>query len=112
MRKIKTDKKDALKLGNYCINKWLDLREYVPADDVRKTLKMLNRQYIQFNKMLVAQKNNLISVLDSVFPNANKLFTSPRRESDGHEKWIDFLTVDTTHEHFYNVLSRSPDDSH
>lgn len=71
---------------------WLDLREYVPADDIRKTLKLLNRQYIQFNKMFVAQKNNLISVLDSVFSNANKLFTSQRRESDGNEKWIDFIS--------------------
>lgn len=91
VRKIKTDKKDAFKLANYALDRWLDLREYLPADDVRKTLKLLNRQYIQFNKQLVAQKNSLISILDSAFPNANKLFTSPRRESDGHEKWIDFV---------------------
>lgn len=37
------------------------------------------------------QKNSLIALLDCCFPNANTLFTSPRRESDGHEKWVDFV---------------------
>lgn len=90
VRKIKTDKKDSLKLASYTLDKWLDLRKYVPADDIRKTLKTINRQYIQYNKILVMQKNNLISLLDSCFPDVNKLFTSPQRESDGHEKWVDF----------------------
>lgn len=91
VRKIKTDKKDSLKIASFALDKWLDLREYIPADDIRKTLKILNRQYIQYNKILVMQKNSLISLLDSCFPNVNTLFTSPRRESDGHEKWIDFV---------------------
>lgn len=91
VRKVKTDKKDSLKIASFAIDKWLDLSEYIPADDIRKTLKILNRQYIQYNKILVMQKNNLISLLDSCFPNANTLFTSPRRESDGHEKWIDLV---------------------
>lgn len=91
VRKVKTDKKDSLKIASFAIDKWLDLREYIPANDIRKTLKILNRQYIQYNKILVMQKNNLISLLDSCFPNVNTLFTSPRRESDGHEKWVDFV---------------------
>lgn len=91
VRKVKTDKKDSLKIASFALDKWLDLREYIPADDIRKTLKILNRQYIQYNKILVMQKNNLIALLDSCFPNVNKLFTSPRRESDGHEKWVDFV---------------------
>ena len=91
VRKIKTDKKDSLKIASYALDKWLDLREYVPADDLRKTLKIMNRQYIQYNKILTMQKNNLIALLDSCFPNANTLFSSPRRESDGHEKWVDFV---------------------
>ncbi len=92
VRKVKTDKKDALKIANFALNKWLELREYIPAEDTRKTLKVLNRQYAQYNKILVMQKNNLIALLDSCFPNANTLFSSPRRESDGHEKWVDFVS--------------------
>ncbi len=91
VRKVKTDKKDSLKLASYALDKWLELREYVPADDIRKTLKIVNRQYAQYNKILTMQKNSLIALLDSCFPNANKLFSSPRRESDGHEKWVDFV---------------------
>lgn len=78
VRKVKTDKKDSLKIASFAIDKWLDLHEYIPANDIRKTLKILNRQYVQYNKILVMQKNNLISLLDSCFPNANTLFTSPR----------------------------------
>lgn len=78
VRKVKTDKQDSLKIASLAIDKWLDLREYIPANDIRKTLKILNRQYVQYNKILVMQKNNLISLLDSCFPNANTLFTSPR----------------------------------
>lgn len=91
VRKVKTDKKDAFKLAGFALDKWLELREYIPVDEIRKTLKIINRQYDQYNKILVMQKNNLIALLDSFFPNANTLFSSPRRESDGHEKWVDFV---------------------
>lgn len=106
VRKVKTDKKDSLKIASFAIDKWLDLREYIPADDIRKTLKILNRQYIQYNKILVMQKNNLIALLDSCFPNVNTLFTSPHRESDGHEKWIDFV-MKFPHIHSVSKLSLS-----
>ncbi len=97
IRKVKTDKKDALKLASYALDKWVDLLEYIPEEDIRKTLKILNRQYIQYTKIQTMQKNNLISLLDTVFPNANSLFTSPQRKSDGHEKWGDFVSK------FYHV---------
>lgn len=93
LRKVKTDKKDALKLASYALDRWTELEEYIPADEQRKTLKMLNRQYNQSNKIQTMMKNNLISLTDSVFPGINKLFTSPERQSDGHEKWVDFLNA-------------------
>lgn len=80
VRKVKTDKIDALKIASFALDKWLKLREYTPASPIRKTLKVLNRQYIKLNKMLVMQKNNFIALLDCCFPCANKLFASPRRE--------------------------------
>ncbi|EKC56125.1 Transposase IS116/IS110/IS902 family, partial [human gut metagenome] len=64
IRKAKTDKKDAIKLASFALDKWLDLNEYTPAEDLRATLKFLNRQYIQYTKMLTMLKNNLISLLD------------------------------------------------
>lgn len=91
MRKVKTDKVDALRIAAFTLDRWLELRKYEPADTVRKTLKVMNRQCLNLNKIFVMQKNNLISLLDSVFSGANNLFTSPCRETDGHEKWVDFV---------------------
>ncbi len=91
VRKVKTDRIDALKIASFALDKWMKLREYTPAGTVRKTLKIMNRQCIKLNKILVMQKNSFIALLDCCFPNANTLFTSPRRESDGHEKWVDFV---------------------
>lgn len=91
VRKVKTDKIDALRIASFTIDRWLELREYEPAETIRKTLKIMNRQCSNLNKMLVMQKNNLIALTDSCFPGVNTLFTSPGRESDGHEKWVDFL---------------------
>ncbi len=91
LRKAKTDKKDSLKIASYTIDRWLDLNEYIPAEDLRQTLKTLNRQYIQNTKIQTMMKNNLIALIDTTFPCINKRFTSPKRESDGHEKWVDFV---------------------
>ena len=91
VRKVKTDRLDAIKIASYALDKWSKLREYRPAEALRKTLKIMNRQYIEFGKMLVMQKNSLIALMDSLFPGANTLFCSPTRKSDGHEKWVDFV---------------------
>ncbi len=40
--------------------------------------------------MQTVLKYNLITLLDMVFPNANRLFSSPIR-GDGSEKWVDFV---------------------
>ena len=37
-------------------------------------------------------KNNLISLLDTTFPDANRLFSSNLR-ADGSEKWVDFVAA-------------------
>lgn len=91
LRKPKTDKKDSLKIAAYALSYWIDLKKYVPQEDLRKSLKLLNRQYQQSSKLKTMMNNNLISLLDLTFPRINKLFTSPSRNSDGHEKWVDFI---------------------
>jgi len=90
LRRAKTDKKDALKLANYALDHWLSLPRYVPEKDTRLMLKNSYRQYEQYSKLRTMLKNNLISLLDQVFPAVNRLFNSPRRV-DGSEKWVDFV---------------------
>ena len=90
LRRAKTDKKDAIKLANYALDHWLSLPRYLPAGDTRLMLKTCHHQYEQLSKMRTMQKNNLISLLDITFPDANKLFSSPPR-ANGSEKWVDFV---------------------
>lgn len=90
IRKAKTDKHDAIKLASMVLDRWLDLKEYIPEDNIRQTLKICNRQYNLYSKMKTMLKNNLIALLDQTFPGVNNLFCSPARKSDGHEKWVDF----------------------
>lgn len=89
IRKIKTDKADAVKIANYGLTNWVFLKQYAPEDDTRLLLKTCNRQYGQYMKLRIALKNNLIALLDQTFPGINTLFSSPARP-DGHEKWLDF----------------------
>jgi len=91
IRRVKTDKVDALKIAGYCLDKWVNLKTFIPACEHRKMLKTYNRQLSTYAKIKSVLKNNLISLLDQTFPFANELFTSPARSSDGHEKWIDFV---------------------
>lgn len=90
LRRAKTDKKDAVKLANYGLDHWLSLPRYVPEEDTRLLLKNCYRQYQQYAKVQTMMKNNLISLLDMIFPAVNCLFSSSAR-ADGSEKWVDFI---------------------
>jgi len=91
IRRVKTDKADAVKLANYALQHWLELPKYTPQEDIRRQLKICSRQYEKYSKLKTMLVNNLIALTDSVFPGVNELFTSPPRKTDGHEKWLDFL---------------------
>ena len=91
IRRDKTDKTDSLKIAGFCVCKWPNLKRHCPEDELRKTLKIYNRQLAEYVKIKTMLKNNLIALTDQVFPGVNKLFTSQPRDLDGHEKWIDFL---------------------
>ena len=90
VRKVKSDKKDALKIAKYGLDNWLILREHTTMDTTRQQLKLFSRQYNMYMKMATAMQNNLISLLDKTFPSANDLFDSPVRDN-GHQKWVDFV---------------------
>jgi transposase len=105
IRRVRTDKVDSLKIAGYCLDKWAKLERHELVPDNRKMLKTYNRQLSEYNKIRTMLKNNLISLLDQVFPGVNDLFSSPARDSDGHEKWIDFVAA-FPHCHRVASLSR------
>ena len=63
-----------MKLANYGLDRWLTLPRYVPEEDTRLMLKTCYRQYQQYSKVQTMLKNNLISLLDTAFPDVNRLF--------------------------------------
>ena len=90
IRKRKNDRDDAIKAANYGLSNWLELPKYIPEEDIRQSLKAFCRQYSKYSKIKLMLTNNLISLLDQSFPGLKELFSSPTRERDGHEKWVDF----------------------
>lgn len=89
LRRVKTDKADAMKIARYALDNWADLRDYTPMDTIRYNLKTLNRQFQLASKQRTASSNNLIALLEQSFPGVRKCFDSPVR-SDGTQKWVDF----------------------
>lgn len=90
LRRVKTDKADAVKIARYALDNWADLRDYTPMDTIRYDLKTLNRQFQLASKQRTASANNLIALLEQSFPGIRKCFDSPVR-SDGTQKWVDFV---------------------
>ncbi len=56
VRKVKTDKKDAFKIANYALNKWSELREYIPAEAREKRLKSLIGSILSTTKYLSCRR--------------------------------------------------------
>lgn len=92
LRKVKSDKADAVKIARYALDKWQNLKQYSVMDELRSQLKTMNRQFGFYMKHKTAMKNNLIGILDQTYPGANTYFDSPAR-SDGSQKWVDFTST-------------------
>ena len=45
IRKVKTDRADAMKIANYGLTFWIDLQEYAGEDENRQLLKIQSRLY-------------------------------------------------------------------
>lgn len=92
LRRVKTDKADAMKIARYALDNWVELREYIPMETARENLKLVCRQFNLYLKLRTQLKNNLVALLDKTFPGVNTFFSSPAR-SDGSQKWVDFATT-------------------
>ena len=92
LRKVKSDKADAVKIARYALDKWQNLKQYSLMDELRNQLKTMIRQFGFYKKHKTAMKNNLIGILDQTYPGVNTYFDSPAR-SDGSQKWVDFASI-------------------
>ena len=89
VRKVKTDKADAMKIAQFALDKWDILPQYTPVDTIRYELKTLHRQFQLSSKTHTALNNNLIALLEQSYPGIKRHFKS-RVRPDGKEKWVDF----------------------
>ncbi len=92
LRKVKSDKADAIKIARYALDSWSELKPYSSIDEIRNQLKTMNRQFIFYMKHKTAMKNNLIGILDQTYTGVNSYFDSSAR-ADGSQKWVDFATT-------------------
>ena len=92
LRKVKSDKTDAIKIARYALDSWPELKQYSLMDKIRNQLKTMNRQFDFYMKHKSSMKNNLIGILDQTYPGANTYFDSPAR-NDGSQKWVDFVSI-------------------
>lgn len=92
LRKAKSDNADALKIAQYTLDSWTELKQYSLMDEIRNQLKTMNRQFDFYIKHKTTMKNNLLSILDQTYPGANTYLDSPVRE-DESQKWIDFIAA-------------------
>ena len=67
LRKVKTDKADSLKLANYALTYWSELKRYDQEDETRQQLKFQSRLYQRTIQTSVTLRNGLISILDQTF---------------------------------------------
>lgn len=81
-----------MEIANYGLDHWLTQPRYISGEDTRLMLKNCYRQYQQYSKVQTMLKNNLISLLDTAFPDANRVFSSPAR-ADESEKWVDSVSA-------------------
>ena len=79
LRKVKNDKKDSLKLANYCSEKWFKLEKFKPSDSIRSELQFLSREYCEYQKLQSSLKIQLTNLIDKTFPGIKEIIDSENR---------------------------------
>ena len=68
LRKVKTDKKDSLKLAEYCCENWYKLNKVRENDEVYDNLKFLSRRYLDNISIQTKEKISFSNLCDLLFP--------------------------------------------
>ena len=82
LRKAKTDKKDAMRIARYALEKWYSLVPYSPMDQKYEDLRFLSSQYRQRISMVVKSKNQLIDLLDESMPGITRILALKSRNPE------------------------------
>ena len=86
LRRVKTDRKDAIKLANYGLDRWLTLPRYIPEKNTRLLLKNCYRQFRQYSKVQTSLKYSLILFLGMSFYLQNAPLDEPVYQFMGRKR--------------------------
>jgi transposase len=103
LRRIKTDKQDAIAISNYGIDHWYRLKNYEANGRIYEELKLLGRQYRYYMRMHVESVLQLTHMLDYTMPGIKSLLKG-WNEANGKDKLGDFVEE---YWHFDNVTKQS-----
>ena len=82
LRKAKTDKKDALRIARYALEKGYSLVPHTSMDQKYEDLRFLSRQYDQRMGTLTTNKVFLINLLDETMPGVTKFLPLTTRDPE------------------------------
>ena len=82
LRKVKTDKRDSLRIAQYALEKSYSLIPYTPSDQKYEDLRFLSRQYSQRISILTVNKVQLLALLDQTMPGITSLLPLKSRDPD------------------------------
>ena len=82
LRKTKTDKKDALRIAKYALEKNYSLIPYASMDQKYEDLRFLSRQYQQRMSTLTTNKIFLINLLDETMPGVTRFLSLNSRDPE------------------------------
>ena len=82
IHKVKTDKKDAVRIATYALEKSYLLVPYSPMDQKYEDLKFLSRQYSQRISSVTRVKVQLINLLDQTMPGITRILDLRSRDPE------------------------------
>ena len=97
IHKAKTDKKDALRIATYALEKSYKLVPYSFMEQKYEDLKFLSRQYDQRIAFVAKLKVQLINLLDQTMPGITKILALKSRKPE--KRGIHFLRYAELHRH-------------
>ena len=103
LRRVKTDKQDAIAISHYGIDHWYRLKEYKAQENIYTELKLLGRQYCHYMRMRVESVLELTHLLDYTMPGIKTLLQG-WNEKNGKDKLGDFAEE---YWHYDNITKKS-----
>lgn len=79
LRKVKNDKKDAIKIANYLAEKWYKLRKFEAQENIRNELLFLSREYNKNINIRTKLKIQLGELIDKTFPGIKTIINAESR---------------------------------